>query len=55
MQSIFIFPLLIFYKLFNNLVTLFILHQMSNIMFAKDRDLHYSEVFNWIDQILVFI
>lgn len=34
-----------FYILFNNLVTLFILHQMSNIVFAKDRDLHCSEVF----------
>ena len=43
-----------FYILFNNLVILFILHQMSNIVSAKDRDLHCSEVFNWIDQILVF-
>ena len=44
-----------FYILFNNLVILFILHQMSNIVFAKDRDLHCSEVFDWIYQILVFI
>ena len=43
-----------FYILFNNLVILFILHQMSNIVFAKNRDLHCSEVFNWIDQILIF-
>ena len=44
-----------FYILSNNLVILFILQQMSYIVFAKDRDVHCSEVFNLIDQILVFI